>query len=73
MMMKHAGTGPFHGGEKEATTGPHRQEYVMVIQFLQRYVRYRRVGFNRMAAFHFAWLVVSAGAKPTGLLRLGRR
>ena len=45
----------------------------MVIQFLQRYVRYRRVGFNRMAAFHFAWLVVAAEAKPTGLLRLGRR
>ena len=45
----------------------------MVTQFLQRYVRYRRVGFNRMAAFHFAWLVVSAGAKHTGLLRLGRR
>jgi hypothetical protein len=42
-------------------------------QFLQRYVQYRRVGFGRWAAFRFAWLVVTARAKPATALRLAKR
>jgi hypothetical protein len=33
----------------------------------QRYLAYRRVGFNRLDAFRFAWLVEMAGAKPLPL------
>jgi len=33
-------------------------------QLLLRYREYRRVGFHRIDAFHFAWLVVMSGAKP---------
>jgi hypothetical protein len=33
----------------------------------QRYLAYRHVGFNRMDAFRFAWLVEMAGVKPLHL------
>jgi len=42
-------------------------------QFLQRYVQYRRVGFARLAAVRFAWLVVTARAKPAEAPRLAKR
>jgi hypothetical protein len=41
-------------------------------QFLHRYMQYRRVGFGRLAAFHFAWLVTGAGARPA-IVRLPGR
>jgi hypothetical protein len=28
-----------------------------MVQFLLRYLQYRRVGFSRQAALHFAWFV----------------
>ena len=30
----------------------------------RHYLEYRRVGFSRFNAFHFAWLVVMSGARP---------
>jgi hypothetical protein len=33
-------------------------------QLVHRYVQYRRVGFGRMAALRFAWLVVTSQTKP---------
>jgi hypothetical protein len=39
-------------------------------QLLERYVQYRRVGFSRLAAFRFAWLVVGS---PGTVLRLAKR
>ena len=39
-----------------------------MVRFLVRYVEYRRVGFGRVAALHYAWLV-SSGSRP---LQLGR-
>ncbi len=33
----------------------------------QRYLEYRRVGFSRINAFRFAWLVGVTGAKPLPL------
>jgi hypothetical protein len=35
-----------------------------MIRFEQYYLEYRRVGFSRLDAFRFAWLVVTAGVKP---------
>ena len=32
-----------------------------MVRFLKRYLQYRRVGFSRIAAFHYAWLVSSNG------------
>lgn len=29
-------------------------------KFIQRYLEYRRVGYGRVAAFHFAWMVATA-------------
>lgn len=29
-------------------------------QLFQRYVEYRRIGYGRLAAIHFAWLVTTA-------------
>lgn len=29
-------------------------------QFIQRYREYRRIGYGRLSALHFAWLVSSA-------------
>ena len=40
-------------------------------RFLQRYFQYRRVGFGRMAALHFAWLV-SSGTRPAPVRISGR-
>ena len=42
-------------------------------QLLQRYREYRRVGFRRIDAFRFAWLVVMSGAKPVPLRPVARR
>jgi hypothetical protein len=42
-------------------------------QFLQRYFQYRRVGFDRVAAARFAWLVSTARTRPAAVLRLARR
>ncbi len=39
-----------------------------MVRFLVRYFQYRRVGFGRTAALHYAWLV-STGGSP---LQLGR-
>jgi hypothetical protein len=38
-----------------------RKEYQMLHlrQLLRRYAEYRRVGYGRLAAFRFAWLVVT--------------
>jgi hypothetical protein len=38
-------------------------------QLLQRYLQYRRVGFGRLAAFHFAWVVTSASGNGPLTLR----
>jgi hypothetical protein len=32
--------------------------------FIQRYLEYRLVGHGRLAAFRFAWVVVSARRRP---------
>ncbi len=32
-----------------------------MVRFLKRYFQYRRVGFGRAAALHYAWLVSSSG------------
>lgn len=53
-------------------TGLH-QEVSRMSQFLRRYVQYRRVGFGRMAALHFAWLVVTARARRGNVPRLAKR
>jgi hypothetical protein len=42
-------------------------------QLLLRYRDYRRVGFHRIAAFHFAWLVVMAGARPAHVRAIAKR
>jgi hypothetical protein len=39
-------------------------EMLQLSQLLQRYVQYRRVGFGRLAAWRFAWLVVTSPTKP---------
>ncbi len=39
-----------------------------MVRFLHRYFQYRRVGFGRVAAFHYAWLVSTGGRT----LQLGR-
>jgi hypothetical protein len=36
-----------------------------MVEFLQHYFQYRRVGFGRHAALRFAWLVKS-GTRPIG-------
>lgn len=33
-------------------------------QFIQRYLEYRRIGYGRVSAFQFAWLVTSV-RRPT--------
>ncbi len=38
-----------------------------MIRFLSRYFAYRRVGFGRVAAFHYAWLV-SFGSRALQLI-----
>jgi hypothetical protein len=42
-------------------------------RLLLRYREYRQLGFNRIDAFHFAWLVVMAGALPVSIRNLTRR
>ena len=42
-----------------------------MVRFLRRYFQYRRVGFSRTAAFHFAWLV-STGDRPVAQQLLSR-
>jgi hypothetical protein len=36
-------------------------------QFIQRYLQYRRVGFGRFAALHFAWMLVNTRGKPMSI------
>jgi hypothetical protein len=31
-----------------------------MVRFFQRYFEYRRVGYSRLNALHFAWLVTTA-------------
>jgi hypothetical protein len=38
-----------------------------MLQLLQRYLQYRRVGFGRLAAFRFAWLVVTTRSRPMSI------
>jgi len=35
-----------------------------MIRLQRYYLGYRRIGFNRLDALRFAWMVVTAGAKP---------
>jgi hypothetical protein len=42
-------------------------------QLLKRYVQYRRIGFQRMAALRFAWMVATAGIRPTPNHRFARQ
>ena len=35
-----------------------------MIRIQQYYRGYRRIGFSRLDAFRFAWMVVTAGLKP---------
>jgi hypothetical protein len=35
-----------------------------MIRFQRTYIEYRRIGFNRLDAFRFAWMVAMAGATP---------
>jgi len=35
-----------------------------MIRFQRYYVGYRRLGFSRLDAFRFAWIVATAGVKP---------
>ena len=39
----------------------------MMLQLLKRYLQYRRVGFGRASALHFAWLVVTSRSKPMSI------
>lgn len=43
-----------------------------MIRLPQRYLDYRRVGFGRLDAFRFAWLVALSGRRPL-MLRLPAR
>jgi hypothetical protein len=36
-------------------------------QLLQRYIQYRRVGYGRLAALRFAWLVVAPPNRPQSI------
>ncbi len=38
-----------------------------MFQLLQRYLQYRRVGFGRISAMRFAWLVVTSRGKPLSI------
>ena len=40
-----------------------------MLQLLRRYLQYRRVGFGRLTAFRFAWLVVTSPSKPVSTRR----
>ena len=40
-----------------------------MLQLLKRYIQYRRVGFGRLAAFRFAWLVMTSPSKPPSTRR----
>ncbi|MEX0852889.1 MAG: hypothetical protein WD036_06355 [Bauldia sp.] len=42
-------------------------------RLFRHYVQYRRVGFGRAAALHFAWLVATAQKTPSEVLRLAKR
>jgi hypothetical protein len=42
-------------------------------QLLKRYVQYRRIGFQRLAALRFAWMVATAGNRPAVIHRLARQ
>jgi hypothetical protein len=35
-----------------------------MIRLQRYYLGYRRIGFNRLDALRFAWMVVTAGVKP---------
>ncbi len=54
-------------------TGLERQEVSRMARLLHCYIQYRRVGFTRMAAFRFAWLVFSARVRPAAVTRLAKR
>lgn len=36
-------------------------------QLYQRYVQYRRAGLGRLAAFRFAWLLVTIPGRPQSI------
>jgi hypothetical protein len=36
-------------------------------QFVQRYLQYRHVGFGRLAALRFAWMLVSRRGRPVSI------
>jgi hypothetical protein len=59
-------------GVRMGMVGLH-QEVSSMARLVQRYIQYRHVGFGRVAAIRFAWLVVTARAKPGNGLRLARR
>jgi hypothetical protein len=35
--------------------------------FIQLYLEYRRVGLSRMAALHYAWVVVATRRRPMSI------
>jgi len=35
-----------------------------MVSLIQHYLEYRRVGIGRIAAFRFAWVVVTTRSKP---------
>jgi hypothetical protein len=49
------------GGPEE---GRERPKGLKMIDFYHRYLTYRDVGFGRIAALRFAWLVATAAARP---------
>jgi hypothetical protein len=44
-----------------------------MIDFYHRYLAYRDVGFGRIAALRFAWLVATAAARPIPVRVAARR
>ena len=44
-----------------------------MVEFRNYYIAYRRIGFSRLDALRFAWIVVTAGARPIPIRATDRR
>jgi hypothetical protein len=44
-----------------------------MVEFRNYYLAYRRLGFSRYDALRFAWIVVTAGARPIPIRATVRR
>jgi hypothetical protein len=42
-------------------------QMLQLSQLIRRYAEYRRVGYGRLAALRFAWLVVTTPTKPQSI------